>query len=230
MAPMDNNGKSGSIDPELLDAALGLTCLHRGSSSNGDLQTTNPPTTTIVSAQAAMNEEMKSYITQRNLTKNYSAVRKEINVQQHSNNKASSAQQRFTYPPAPPDNAAQQLAMAQMMRMANNTNNPMMMQMSVMQQMQAQATAMRQTMQTGPAAMQIVPMPVPVPMPVSVVSQQMPLVHTPTSIMMGLTPMQMSVLQHGGNNNTTTTSQMQMQNNNPIQNMHILGMTPDELR
>ena len=36
MAPSDNNGKSGSIDPELLDAALGLTCLHRGSSSNSD--------------------------------------------------------------------------------------------------------------------------------------------------------------------------------------------------
>ena len=35
-AQMDNNGKSSSIDPELLDAALGLTCLHRGSSSNSD--------------------------------------------------------------------------------------------------------------------------------------------------------------------------------------------------
>ena len=35
-APTDNNGKSSNIDPELLDAALGLTCLHRGSSSNSD--------------------------------------------------------------------------------------------------------------------------------------------------------------------------------------------------
>ena len=73
-----------------------------------------------------MNEKMKSYITQQNITKNYSAVRKEINVQRHSNNKVASAQQRFAYPSAPPDNAAQQLAMAQMMRMANNTNDSMM--------------------------------------------------------------------------------------------------------